>query len=105
MKTPSLFFSVLFVSLWFGSYGQTAEPTYWQDIRPILRKHCTACHNTKNLKEVDVSGGLALDSFEAILENTKKPVVRVGQSKESMLIKAVTTSDEEKRMPLSAPAL
>ena len=37
-----------------------AEPTYWQDVRPALRKHCTVCHSVKNLSEVDLSGGLAL---------------------------------------------
>ena len=40
------------------------EPTYWQDIRPVLRKNCTVCHNAKNLKEFDVSGGLALDTID-----------------------------------------
>ena len=48
----------------FGAVGSAAEPTYWQDVRPLLRKHCTACHNEKNLPEVDVSGGMAMDSFE-----------------------------------------
>src|SRR5438045_1983698 len=39
---------------------RAADPTYWQDVRPVLRKHCTVCHNQRNLKEVDVSGGIAL---------------------------------------------
>jgi WD40 repeat protein len=85
--------------------ARTAEPTYWQDVRPILRKHCTACHSAKNQKELDVSGGLALDSLEAIVRRVNKPIVRLGQSKESALIKAITSTDEEKRMPLSAPPL
>ena len=37
-----------------------ADPTYWQDVRPILRKSCTVCHNPRQLKELDVSGGLTL---------------------------------------------
>ena len=50
---------------------RAAEPTYWQDVRPVLRKHCTVCHSKRNLDEVEVSGGLALDSYEAILKGAK----------------------------------
>ena len=80
-----------------------AEPTYWQDVRPILRKNCTACHNTRNLKEQDVSGGLALDSFETAAKNAK--LFTAGKSAESQMIKLITTKDTEKRMPLGATPL
>src|SRR5205807_2508344 len=76
-----------------------AEPTYWQDVRPLLRRHCTVCHNIKQLPELDVSGGLALDSFEGIVKN-KKPLLLPGKSSDSLMIQLVTTSDREKRMPL-----
>src|SRR5947207_2751981 len=26
-----------------------ADPTYWQDVRPILRRHCTACHSNRTI--------------------------------------------------------
>ena len=78
------------------------ELTYWQDIRPILRKNCTVCHSTKNLKEFDVSGGLALDSYAAIRKGTTHPVIAPGHSHASILIERVTTDDEDKRMPLGA---
>ena len=39
------------------SPASAADPTYWQDVRPILRKHCTVCHCEKNLTESDVSDG------------------------------------------------
>src|SRR5205823_4474942 len=58
-----------------------------------------------NLKELDVSGGLALDSYEAILKGTKERVVQPGKSADSLLIQRVTSTDEEKRMPLAAPPL
>src|SRR5438477_10830930 len=79
-----------------------AEPTYWQDVRPVLRKHCTVCHSAKNLKEYDVSGGLALDTYEAVLKGKKQPVLVPGKSAESRLVKLITTDDTEKRMPLGA---
>jgi DNA-binding beta-propeller fold protein YncE len=89
----------------FAEAVSAAEPTYWQDVRPVLRKHCTVCHSTRNLKELDVSGGLALDSYEAVLKGSKQPVVQPGKSAESLLVKLITASDADKRMPLSAPPL
>ncbi len=74
-----------------------AEPTYWQDVRPVLRKNCTTCHNARHKADRDVSGGLALDSYEA--------AAGVAKSADSPLIKAVTTADTEKRMPLAATPL
>jgi WD40 repeat protein len=83
----------------------SADPTYWQDIRPILRKNCTVCHSTKNLKELDVSGGLALDSYAAIRKGTKHAVIEPGKSDASILVQRVTTEDDDKRMPLAATPL
>jgi WD40 repeat protein len=79
--------------------------TYWQDVRPVLRKYCTVCHSTRNLKELDVSGGLALDSYEAVVKGINKPLLKVGSSADSLLMQLVLTKDEEKRMPLGAKAL
>jgi WD40 repeat protein len=85
--------------------ASAAEPTYWQDVRPVLRKCCTACHNAKHKADRDVSGGLALDSYAAVLKGASEPVIRVGKSADSALIKAVITTDAEKRMPLAATPL
>jgi WD40 repeat protein len=81
------------------------EPTYWKDIRPLLRRHCTSCHSAKHLKEIDVSGGLALDSYEAILKAPTKQTVRVGKSADSLLLHLLLTPDENKRMPLGGTPL
>src|SRR5688500_10714666 len=75
------------------------SPTYWQDVRPALRKHCIACHSARNLKEVDVSGGLAMDSYTAFMKDARKPVVKPGKSAESEIIKRVTSADDNVRMP------
>src|SRR5262249_52714971 len=66
------------------------------------RKNCTACHNTRSLKEPDVSGGLALDSYDAA-RNPK--LFTVGKSGDSLLIKLLTLPNDEKRMPLGATPL
>jgi hypothetical protein len=79
--------------------ARAADPTYWQDIRPILRKHCTACHNAKNLKELDVSGGLDLHTFETVMRPGDKAVVRPGKSADSPLLQLLLAKDEKKRMP------
>ncbi len=86
------YISVIFVPLMLAS-TVTAEPTYWQDIRPVFRKHCIVCHSTKNLKEVDVSAGLALDNYQAAIKGTKHLVARLKES------------DEDKRMPKDASPL
>src|SRR2546429_5424640 len=75
------------------------DPTYWQDIRPILRKNCTVCHSTKNLKELDVSGGLALDSYAAVRKGTKYAVIEPGKSSDSVLVQRLLSEDDDKRMP------
>ncbi|GBD35143.1 Protein TolB [bacterium HR36] len=94
-----LTFLVIF-SLTATAAAQTQKPpTYWNDIRPIFRKYCTVCHSAKNIQEVDVSGGLALDSYDAVLKNAKKPVIVPGKSKESLLLQLLVTTDEDRRMP------
>jgi len=82
-----------------------AEPTYWQDVRPLLRKHCTVCHRDKHLNEPEVSGGLALDTLEAVRTGAKTPVIAAGKSGDSELVKRLLTNDEKKRMPQDAPPL
>jgi WD40 repeat protein len=99
----SSFSFVLFVL--FVVPSSAAAPTYWQDIRPVLRKHCTVCHNEKRVGEVDISGGLALDSYEAVAKRPKRAVIQAGKSAESKLVKLLLVNDENKRMPQGAPAL
>src|SRR5260370_15434363 len=81
------------------------ELTYWQDIRPVFRKHCTVCHSTKYAKEDDISGGLALDTYGAVRKGAKQPIIQPGKSGASLLIHMVELSDAKKRMPLDAAPL
>src|SRR5262245_2681132 len=77
-----------------------ADPTYWQDVRPVFRKHCTVCHSQKNIGEPDVSGGLALDSLEAVKKGGRAPVVKLGKGAESRLVTILRHPTPAKRMPL-----
>jgi WD40 repeat protein len=79
--------------------------TYWQDVRPALRKHCVVCHSARNVAEVDLSGGIALDTYEAVVKNPKKALVHLGKSAESPLFKAVISTDVSERMPLGGKPL
>jgi hypothetical protein len=81
------------------------EPTYWQDVRPLLRKHCTGCHSARTVADKDISGGLALDTYEAAIKGAAKPVIRPGNSAESPLVQLIVTADEERRMPLGRKPL
>jgi dipeptidyl aminopeptidase/acylaminoacyl peptidase len=82
-----------------------AELTYWQDVRPALRKNCVVCHSARNVAEVDLSGGIALDSYEAVVKNPKKALVHAGKSADSVLFTVLTSTDVSVRMPLGGKPL
>jgi WD40 repeat protein len=88
-----------------GSFSPAAEPTYWADVRPLLRRNCTVCHSVRTLKEPDVSAGLALDSYAAVLKGTKSRVIVPGKPDESELLRRLQLKDANKRMPLDADPL
>src|SRR5688500_11192517 len=88
-----------------ASGAPAQAPTYWQDVRPLFRKHCTVCHSTKNLKEPDISAGLALDTYEAVKKGAEHPVIEPGKSGDSRLVKLLVTTNPKRRMPLDAPPL
>ena len=86
--------------------GRAADPTYWQDVRPILRKHCTVCHSERKLAELDVSAGLALDKPELIAKGTKRGKVLVaGKPDASLIVSLLSTKDKRRAMPLDADPL
>ncbi len=85
--------------------ASAADPTYWQDVRPILRKHCTVCHSERKLAEPEVSAGLALDRPELVRKGGKSPVLVPGQPDKSLLVTLLTTKDKKRAMPLDADPL
>jgi WD40 repeat protein len=100
--TSILFFLVLVFS-WAVVAVVPAEatpPTYWQDVRPVLRKSCTVCHNPRQLAEKEISGGIALDTYDKVLHyiQPRKPA-------ESLLFTLLIEKNDERRMPLGAKPL
>jgi len=83
----------------------SADPTYWQDVRPLLRKHCTVCHSERRLDEPDVSAGLALDTPANIRKGGKQTVMIPGQPTKSTFIRLLTAKDLKRAMPLDADPL
>ncbi len=102
------FFVSLGVLCVLGGESFAADPTYWQDVRPILRKHCVVCHSERRLSEVDVSAGLALDKPDAIKKGGKGgkvPVLVPGKPDESLVVTLLTSKDRKRAMPLDADPL
>ena len=80
-----------------------AEPPvdYVKQIKPLLAKHCVACHG-----ETRTRGGLRLDTAAHALKGGKSgEAVVVAKSAESSLIEAVRGDGTIERMPLKRPAL
>ncbi len=74
---------------------QAAEQVdYVQDVVPILRKHCVACHGTS-----DIEGGLRMDSHAALMKGGESGLtVTAGESNSSRLILRIN-GKAEPRMP------
>lgn len=89
-----------------ASAADPSAPTYERDVRPILGRHCTICHNAGKKDVPDVSGGLALDSYDSIQKGTSQhPIVISGKAKLSELTRRLEDPDEDRRMPLSEEPL
>ncbi len=81
-------------------------PTYERDVRPVLARRCLTCHTSRKLERREVSGGLALESFEALRRGVNgRAVVRDGRSADSPLYLRLVEADDEKRMPYLEDAL
>ena len=79
------------------------EPTkqglefFEKNVRPILSEHCYKCHS---VAESSAKGGLILDSRDGMLKGGDEgPAVVPGNLGKSMLIRAITYTDNELQMP------
>src|SRR4051812_41989839 len=87
---------VMALGAWAGRAPGDEAPTYERDIRPLFAKRCNVCHNGKNLDNLDVSAGLALDSYESAMAGTKEhKVIDAGHAATSVLFARLSDPDEE----------
>ena len=75
-----------------------AQENFPKAIQSIFERNCVGCHNHAFLDKVDVSGGLALDSFDRVI-GRKRPVVVPGNASASELVRRLESSDPQVRMP------
>jgi hypothetical protein len=74
---------------------------YARDVKPILAKHCYACHGAQKQKS-----GFRLDTATSALKGGDSgPAIVPGKSGESRLIQAVTGAEGVTRMPPREPRL
>lgn len=71
------------------------EPLYQQQVKPVLRERCFACHGA--LKQ---EAGLRVDTVAAMLEGGDSgAIVEPGDPDASYVLERVTAEDEHERMP------
>jgi WD40 repeat protein len=88
--------SLLSVPLLLGA----AEPSYYRDVRPILNRSCTSCH-----QPAVKSSGLDLTTYAGFQAGgARGPAFVAGSPEESLAVKFITGAMKPS-MPLSGPAL
>jgi hypothetical protein len=88
---------------WCSSPGQEAkvkvsdDELFTKQVRPILETHCFQCHSHALKK---AKGGLVVDARASLLKGGDSgPAVVPGHPEKSLLIKAISYTDDELRMP------
>jgi hypothetical protein len=77
--------------------AQPPKVDFAHDVVPLLKARCAECHTAGKYK-----GSFSLDTREDVL---KKKAVVPGKSRESELIRRVTSSDADERMPAKGEPL
>src|SRR5436309_16106389 len=91
------FLAVVAVTAVCAVHARAADPVdFAHDVLPILKGRCAECHTNGKYK-----GGV---SFDTRSEAVKKAVV-AGKSGDSKMIRRVTSTDAEERMPPKGPPL
>jgi hypothetical protein len=101
MTCRSLFLTTL-LSHWIAASAFADEPQkkpidFSHDIAPLIKAHCGKCH-TNGKSE----GSVSLDTRQDLL---KSKAAVPGKAEDSELIKRLTSSDPDERMPAKAPPL
>src|SRR5262249_10915823 len=99
MKTFLL--ALLYLVLLVPALSAADKVDYLRDIKPILTKHCYACHGADKQK-----AGLRLATAARAQKGSKKgPVIVVGKAKDSKLVKALHGAGGLTKMPPRDPRL
>lgn len=98
--TAVIIAAALALSSFLGIFGHRVD--YNSEIKPILNKHCIACHG--GVKKTE---GFSLLFRHEALAPTKsgKPAIIPGDADASEMIRRLTLTDPDERMPLDAPPL
>ena len=93
--------SICMVS-WLGSVIHAQDTVdYLRDIKPIMVAKCLKCHS-----QLEAEGELRLDSIAAMLiGGGRGPAIVKGDSKVSLLIRAMRDDEEDLLMPAGGPPL
>jgi len=84
-----------------GADGQNDEAHFERHVRPVLLKHCSACHGHE-MQE----GELRVDSRKALLRGgSRGPAIKPGEGKASLLIVTVGQTHTDLVMPPEAEPL
>ncbi len=90
-----------------GSVGADEFERFERTVRPILAEHCLECHSDQ-----ERNGGLRLDDPVAVTlageksdTDSGRAAIVAGEPDESELLKRVTSTSEENRMPPDGPQL
>ena len=79
--------------LWFAGVARAEKVDFARDVQPILVAHCYECHGP-----VAQKGKLRWDRRDSVLKRSE-PVLTPGKADESLLIKLVTSKEEDEQMP------
>jgi WD40 repeat protein len=77
-----------------------AEPSYYRDVRPILNRSCTSCH-----QPAVKSSGLDLTTYAGFQAGGKRGLAFVARSPEESLAVKFIAGVMQPSMPLSGPSL
>lgn len=108
---PLLLAKLLFFCAGAWAQKPVASPAVtYAHVRPILMARCVACHARATLNDRVLSGGLALDTLQAIRngvagQGKARAVLVPGKSAQSALYLRLVATDPARRMPKGGPAL
>ena len=97
MKVSTTICSALIIFPWAKT---NAEINFTRDVRPILNTHCTKCHG-----RIRAKAGLNLINKESVFSASESGLIPIvsGNLEKSELIRRISHTDKEERMPPKTP--